>query len=169
MSLLERLEADLKDAMRARRELERDTLRMTISELKKAEIEQLKLDRGKDPEQARRDQQVAELRAGIEQQLVAMETFVRDHQAMLHKNAIADVEQALKRGRMALLKSADLANLKNLSAGRWRNILNMICTVVTLSYSMAFSPSSTFSTLTPRFRIFPSSLRRSNNSKISER
>jgi len=41
------------------------------------------------------------------------------------------------------------ASRKNRSAGRWRNILKMICTVLTLGYSIALSASSTFSTLTP--------------------
>ena len=38
---------------------------------------------------------------------------------------------------------------KNSSAGRWRKMLKMICTVATPGYSIAFSASSTFSTLTP--------------------
>ncbi|MBA7569190.1 hypothetical protein ES708_10928 [subsurface metagenome] len=37
------------------------------------------------------------------------------------------------------------------SAGRCLNILNMICTVDTLGYSIAFKASSTFSTLTYRY------------------
>ena len=38
---------------------------------------------------------------------------------------------------------------KNSSAGRWRKMLKMIWTVATPGYSIAFSASSTFSTLTP--------------------
>ena len=38
---------------------------------------------------------------------------------------------------------------KKSSAGRWRKMLKMICTVATPGYSIAFSASSTFSTLTP--------------------
>ena len=41
------------------------------------------------------------------------------------------------------------ASAKNTPAGRCRNGLKMICTVATFGYSIAFSASSTRSTLTP--------------------
>ena len=44
MSLQARIEADMKQAMRDRNELARDTLRMVISELKKKQVELLKDD-----------------------------------------------------------------------------------------------------------------------------
>ena len=56
---------------------------------------------------------------------------------------------------------------KKSSAGRWRKMLKMICTVETLGYSIAFSASSTFSTLTPYARTSRSSTSRSQASKTA--
>ena len=62
-----------------------------------------------------RDQVVAgelkELRFQIERQLVMLETLLREQKAVLHKHDVAEVEQALKRGRMALAKNQDKTNL----------------------------------------------------------
>ena len=58
---------------------------------------------------------VRTLRQTIEERLVGLETFLREHRGALHKQDISGLEQALKRGRMALLKSSDKANLGRLS------------------------------------------------------
>ena len=42
-----------------------------------------------------------------------------------------------------------LASPKNSSAGRWRNMLKMICTLCTFGKSIALRPSSGDLTLTP--------------------
>jgi molecular chaperone DnaK len=57
-----------------------------------------------------------ELRFQIERQLVTLETFLRENKAVMHKTDVLELEQALKRGRMALTKSSDRANLEEVSA-----------------------------------------------------
>ncbi|MCK6519472.1 hypothetical protein L6R46_30960, partial [Myxococcota bacterium] len=59
--------------------------------------------------------EMKELRHQIEKQLVSLENFLRDNRGFLHKKDIFEIEQALKRGRMALLKSSDKTNLDDLS------------------------------------------------------
>ncbi len=59
--------------------------------------------------------ELGELRAQIEKQLVSLEDLLRENRGTLHKQDIFEVEQALKRGRMALLKSRDQGNLEDLS------------------------------------------------------
>ena len=59
--------------------------------------------------------EVKRLRSEIEQQLVTLESFLRDNRGRMHKSDLSGVEAALKRGRMALLKSSDRANLGELS------------------------------------------------------
>ncbi len=56
-----------------------------------------------------------DLRFSVEKQIVALETFVREHKAVLHKQDVTEAEQALKRGRMALAKSTDRSNLEDTS------------------------------------------------------
>ncbi|GDX78510.1 chaperone protein DnaK [Deltaproteobacteria bacterium] len=56
-----------------------------------------------------------DLRFTVEKQIVALETFVREHKAVLHKQDVTEAEQALKRGRMALAKSTDRSNLEDTS------------------------------------------------------
>ena len=58
---------------------------------------------------------VKALRREIEQKLVTLEAFLRDHRGTLHREDIGGLEAALKRGRMALLKSSDRTNLGELS------------------------------------------------------
>ena len=55
------------------------------------------------------------LRHKVEKQLFSLETFLRDHKHKLKKREIFDTEQALKRGRMALVKRADAQSLSELS------------------------------------------------------
>ena len=45
---------------------------------------------------------------------MSLEEFLRLHQASLHKADLGGAEAALKRGRMALLKSSDRSNLDEL-------------------------------------------------------
>ncbi len=59
--------------------------------------------------------EVRRLRSEIEHKLAQLEAFLREHKADLHKADQGGVEAALKRGRMALLKSSDRANLGELS------------------------------------------------------
>lgn len=55
------------------------------------------------------------LREQVEKQLASLEGFLRDNRGFLHKKDIFEIEQALKRGRMALIKSSDKSNLDELS------------------------------------------------------
>jgi molecular chaperone DnaK len=62
------------------------------------------------------DDDLKDLRGQVEKQLVSLEGFLRDNRGFLHKKDIFEIEQALKRGRMALLKAAgDRSNLDELS------------------------------------------------------
>ncbi len=61
------------------------------------------------------DKEVESLRHSVEKQLFSLENFLRANQVKLKKREIFDTEQALKRGRMALVKRADGASLKQLS------------------------------------------------------
>ncbi len=56
-----------------------------------------------------------ELRFQVERQLVAIESFLREQKALLHRGDVAEVEQALRRGRMALSKSSDQGNLEDVA------------------------------------------------------
>jgi molecular chaperone DnaK len=84
--------------------------------LSKLEVEQLR----EEAAGYERDQSAAsalkELRFQIERQLVTLETFQREQKAVLHKTDVAELEQALKRGRMALTKSSDKTNLEEVGA-----------------------------------------------------
>ena len=60
------------------------------------------------------DRELRRLRKGIESRLVSIEELLRNHKGTLHKSELSGVEQALKRGRMALLKSSDRSNLGDL-------------------------------------------------------
>ncbi len=60
------------------------------------------------------DPEVVELRGKIEKQLYSLESLLRTHKLKLKKKDIFDVEQALKRGRMALVKKAGKDSLTEL-------------------------------------------------------
>jgi len=60
------------------------------------------------------DAESRELRDAVEQQLFGLETFLRAHKLRLKKKDIFDAEQALKRGRMALVKKARVDSLREL-------------------------------------------------------
>ena len=57
------------------------------------------------------DEELTSLRGEIESQLVSLEDMLRTHKLKLKKKDIFDVEQALKRGRMALVKKAGKSSL----------------------------------------------------------
>lgn len=59
--------------------------------------------------------EMQDLRNKVEKQLFGLENFLRDHKLSLQKREIFDTEQALKRGRMALVKKANGNALKELS------------------------------------------------------
>lgn len=61
------------------------------------------------------DSEMEGLRHQVEKQLFSLENFLRANQVKLKKREIFDTEQALKRGRMALVKRADGSSLKQLS------------------------------------------------------
>ncbi len=61
------------------------------------------------------DKEVESLRHSVEKQLFSLENFLRANQVKLKKREIFDTEQALKRGRMALVKRAGAGSLKQLS------------------------------------------------------
>ena len=59
--------------------------------------------------------ELQDLRHKVEKQLFGLENFLRDSKLSLKKREIFDTEQALKRGRMALVKKADADALRELS------------------------------------------------------
>ncbi|MBO87645.1 MAG: molecular chaperone DnaK [Deltaproteobacteria bacterium] len=84
--------------------------------MSKFDVERLR-DEVADQEQADEgDRELRRLRKGIESRLVSIEALLRDHRGELHKSELSGIEQALKRGRMALLKSSDRSNLTDLGA-----------------------------------------------------
>ena len=58
--------------------------------------------------------ELEELRHKVEKFLFALENLLRANKLQLKKREIFDTEQALKRGRMALVKRADAASLEEL-------------------------------------------------------
>ncbi len=81
----------------------------------KQEVERLR-DEAADLEKADEgDRELKRLRKGVEERLVAIEALLRNNRGALHKSELSGIEQALKRGRMALLKSSDRTNLKDLA------------------------------------------------------
>ncbi len=83
--------------------------------LRESEISAMAQEAAEHYRQEREADELKDLRHQIERQLVTLEGFLRDRRGMLHKNDIFEIEQALKRGRMALLKSPSRANLEELS------------------------------------------------------
>jgi len=79
------------------------------------EIEDAKDELGAYDQADQAKEESEDIRQTVERQLYAMEGFLRDNKMQLRKREIADTEQALKRGRMALVKKADNASLEALS------------------------------------------------------
>jgi molecular chaperone DnaK len=82
----------------------------------KQEVERLRDEASSQEEAQAEDRQLRQLRKGVEERLVAIEALLRNHRGSLHKSELSGIEQALKRGRMALMKSSDRSNLKDLAA-----------------------------------------------------
>ena len=83
--------------------------------LSQMEIDQLREEHAGHSEAVEESEDVKQLRHQIEKQLVSLESFLRDNRGFLQKKDVFEIEQALKRGRMALLKSSDKGNLDELS------------------------------------------------------
>ncbi|MCB9758726.1 MAG: molecular chaperone DnaK [Alphaproteobacteria bacterium] len=83
--------------------------------LSQTEIDELRAEHEAIHRRSQDSQEIKELRHQIEKQLVSLENFLRDNRGFLHKKDIFEIEQALKRGRMALLKSSEKSNLDDLS------------------------------------------------------
>jgi len=85
------------------------------SSLTQAEVETLRQEAEQYEAQQEESGEVKQLRHRVERQMLELETFHREHKGYLHKKDVFELEQALKRGKMALVKSADKANLEGLS------------------------------------------------------
>jgi molecular chaperone DnaK len=85
------------------------------SSLTQAEVEELRKEAEAYENQHEESAEVKQLRHNVERQMLDLETFLRENRGFLHKKDIFELEQALKRGKMALVKSADKANLEGLS------------------------------------------------------
>jgi len=83
--------------------------------LSQVELDELREEHNAYGSRAEESGDLKALRHQIEKQLVSLEGFLRDNRGLLHKKDIFEIEQALKRGRMALLKSSDKGNLDDLS------------------------------------------------------
>ena len=83
--------------------------------MSKVEVEKARSEASSHAESAAEDAQFRKLRDEVERELVHLEGLLRDNMGRLHTKDVNEAEQALKRGRMALLKSADQAKLKELS------------------------------------------------------
>lgn len=82
----------------------------------KQEVERLRDEVSSQEEAQAENRELRQLRKGVEERLVAIEALLRNHRGSLHKSELSGIEQALKRGRMALMKSSDRSNLKDLAA-----------------------------------------------------
>ncbi len=91
------------------------TIRAPTS-LTQVELERLQAEAQERWEQEQGSKELQAIRHQVEKQIIAMETFLRDNQGMLPRQDVFELEQALKRGRMALAKSTDVQNLEELSA-----------------------------------------------------
>ncbi len=80
-----------------------------------ASIGPLKRELDSEPEEdSPNDPQLSDLRGKVERELVALEALLREQRGELHQKDIFEIELALKRGRMALLKSVEAENLEEL-------------------------------------------------------
>ena len=83
--------------------------------LTQMEIDELRQEHANYESRGEETEDIKVLRHQIEKQLVSLEGFLRDNRGFLQKKDVFEIEQALKRGRMALLKSSDKGNLDELS------------------------------------------------------
>jgi molecular chaperone DnaK len=84
--------------------------------MSRQEVERLREEVASHAEETQDDRELKRLRRGVETRLVTIEGLLRDNRGALHKSELSGVEQALKRGRMALLKSTDQGNLSDLGS-----------------------------------------------------
>jgi molecular chaperone DnaK len=82
--------------------------------LSREEVSEMRAEAADAADEQGEAKEVKRLRSEVERQLVVLESLLRDSRGSLHKSDLSGVEAALKRGRMALLKSSDRANLSEL-------------------------------------------------------
>ena len=82
--------------------------------MSKVEIERLREEAERQSRDEDEGREFKQLRNDVEKELVTLEGFLRENRGLLPKQDIFELEQALKRGRMALLKAADGRNLQSL-------------------------------------------------------
>ena len=82
--------------------------------LSKVDIERMRKEAESSEVKSSTDKALQGLRDQVERKLVSLEELIREHKPRLHKKDIFEVEQALKRGRMALIKSNDRKKLDEL-------------------------------------------------------
>ena len=92
----------------------------------KSELEEMRVETQSHDGRREGTSEVKDLRFTVEKQIVALEAFIREHKAVMHKTDVAEAEQALKRGRMALAKSNDKTNLEDTS-GYLRRFYAHLC------------------------------------------
>jgi len=85
------------------------------SAMSQQQIEEAQDDLERFEEAEETNKEVEDVRIKVEKQLFALENFLREKKLSLKKREIFDTEQALKRGRMALVKRADADSLRELS------------------------------------------------------
>jgi molecular chaperone DnaK len=83
--------------------------------LSQVQLEEMRQEHAAFDQREEEPEELKQLRHQIEKQLVSLESFLRDNRGFLQKKDVFEIEQALKRGRMALLKSSDKGNLDELS------------------------------------------------------
>ncbi|MCB9778376.1 MAG: molecular chaperone DnaK [Alphaproteobacteria bacterium] len=79
--------------------------------LSKVELERAREEAQVAAEHDESAREIKGLRNMVEKELVTLESFLRENRGLLPKTDIFELEQALKRGRMALLKASDKRNL----------------------------------------------------------
>jgi molecular chaperone DnaK len=84
--------------------------------MSRQEVERLREEVAIHAEDTQEARDLMRLRRGVETRLVSIEGMLRDNRGALHKSELSGIEQALKRGRMALLKSTDQRNLTDLGS-----------------------------------------------------
>jgi len=82
--------------------------------LSKSEIDNFRAEAEAAEQKTRDSRELHQLRHKIERQLVNLEEMMREHKPVLHRKDVYEIEQTLKRGRMALLRSSDLGKLQEL-------------------------------------------------------
>ncbi len=83
--------------------------------MSKRELESATAEAAEHAEQVEEDREVSRMRHDVERELVRLEGLLRQNKGLLQRKDVVEAEQALKRGRMALIKSSDRANLGELS------------------------------------------------------